>query len=165
MRSRPTCCNGGVRYPLRAAVDRAADRLVAILAVLATTRRSRAQDAGLAILAGAFAASLVGVGHGTVGEGRRAHPHGRRHDCISLRDGLDRRAFCLGQVLRQALNGSATPEVVCERRAAVLPVGYWAVALLLLSGCINALILVPRPGKLLTTAYGHVLLVKSASRC
>jgi putative copper export protein len=39
-------------------------------------------------------------------------------------------------------------------------VGYWLVALLLISGCVNALVLVPRPDSLVTSDYGRVLLVK-----
>jgi putative copper resistance protein D len=135
--------------------------LVAVLAVLAMTRRSRAQDVGLAILAGAFAASLVGVGHGTAGAGGVAPIH-MVADVIHLLcaatwiGGL----FCLGQLLHQALDGSATPEVVRKVVPRFSLIGYWAVALLLISGCTNALVLVPQPGKLLTTDYGRVLLVK-----
>jgi putative copper resistance protein D len=137
--------------------------LVAILAVLAMTRRWRAQNVGLAVLAGAFAASLVGVGHGTAGAGGVAPIH-MVADMIHLLcaatwiGGL----FCLGQVLRQALNGSAAPEVVRKVVLRFSHIGYWAVALLLISGCINALVLVPQPGRLLNTDYGHVLLVKIA---
>ena len=38
--------------------------------------------------------------------------------------------------------------------------GYWAVALLLISGCVNSVILVPSLSRLFGTDYGHVLLVK-----
>jgi putative copper export protein len=41
-------------------------------------------------------------------------------------------------------------------------IGYWAVGLLLISGCVNALVMVPRPESLIGTDYGHVLLVKIA---
>jgi len=41
-------------------------------------------------------------------------------------------------------------------------IGYGAVALLVGSGCINALILVPQPDRLIGTDYGRVLLVKIA---
>jgi putative copper resistance protein D len=41
-------------------------------------------------------------------------------------------------------------------------VGYWTVALLLVSGCINGVILVPSVAKLIGTDYGRVLLVKIA---
>jgi putative copper resistance protein D len=40
--------------------------------------------------------------------------------------------------------------------------GYVAVAALLLTGCINTIILVPRPEQLLASDYGRVLLVKLA---
>jgi putative copper resistance protein D len=38
--------------------------------------------------------------------------------------------------------------------------GYVAVGLLVVSGTLNAIVLVPRPELLITTAYGRVLLVK-----
>jgi putative copper resistance protein D len=41
-------------------------------------------------------------------------------------------------------------------------IGYGTVALLVGSGCINALVLVPEPDKLIGTDYGRVLLVKIA---
>ena len=40
--------------------------------------------------------------------------------------------------------------------------GYWAVALVLISGCINALVMVPHPGSLIGSDYGRALLVKLA---
>jgi copper resistance protein D len=137
--------------------------LMAILGVQALMTSSRARDVALTILAGAFAASLVGVGHGLAGSDSVAPFHAIA-DMVHLLcaatwiGGL----FCLGQVLRQVLAGR------CDLAAirAVLPrfsqVGYWAVALLLMSGCVNALVLVPQPGKLISTDYGHVLLVKIA---
>ena len=39
-------------------------------------------------------------------------------------------------------------------------IGYWAVALLLISGCVNAVILVPSFDRLLGSDYGRMLLVK-----
>jgi putative copper export protein len=68
--------------------------------------------------------------------------------------------FCLAQVLRRAMAGdlgAADLRVVLSRFSRL---GYWLVALLLISGCINALVLVPRPDSLVTSDYGRVLLVK-----
>src|SRR5262249_20339358 len=41
-------------------------------------------------------------------------------------------------------------------------IGYWAVALLVISGVVNALVLVPTPDRLVDTDYGRVLLIKIA---
>ena len=38
--------------------------------------------------------------------------------------------------------------------------GYFAVGLLLVTGALNAIVMVPRPELLITTSYGQVLLVK-----
>jgi putative copper export protein len=40
--------------------------------------------------------------------------------------------------------------------------GYWAVALVLITGCVNALIMVPRPASLIGSEYGRILLLKLA---
>jgi putative copper resistance protein D len=141
-------------------------RLVAmavLLAIHAWVRPTRGRDIALVILAGGVTASLVGTGHGMAGAGALGPIH-MVADMIHLLcaaiwiGGL----FCLGQVLHQALGGTATPEVVRTVVLRFSHIGYWAVALLLISGCTNALVLVPQPGKLLTTDYGHVLLVKIA---
>jgi putative copper resistance protein D len=66
--------------------------------------------------------------------------------------------FCLAQVLRRAAAVDVVDLGVVLTRFSRL--GYWLVALLLISGCLNALVLVPRPDSLVTSDYGRVLLVK-----
>jgi copper resistance protein D len=137
--------------------------MVALLAVHAWIRPGRGKDVGLVVLAGGVTASLVGTGHGMAGQGALGPIHmvaDMTHVLCAATwiGGL----YCLAQVLRQALAGAATQDLV----SIVLPrfshIGYWLVALLLISGCVNAVILVPTPDKLLTSDYGHVLLVKIA---
>ena len=137
--------------------------MVAILAIHAWVRSARAKDIGLVVIAGGVTASLVGTGHGMAGAGALGPIHmiaDMTHLlCAAIWIGG---LFCLAQLLRLALGGDAARDVV----SAVLPrfsrIGYWAVALLLISGCINAVILVPSFGKLVGTGYGRVLLVKIA---
>jgi putative copper resistance protein D len=70
--------------------------------------------------------------------------------------------FCLARLLRHAAHDSDGADLL----RVVLPrfsrIGYWTVALLLVSGCINGAILVPSLAKLVGTGYGRVLLVKIA---
>jgi copper resistance protein D len=149
--------------------------IAAILAIHAAAKRSRAWDVALLILSAATAVSLVGVGHGMAGPGRLAPIH-MVADMVHLLcaatwiGGL----FFLGLVVRQAVMTQAAPQAgtQADKQAdldalrLVLPrfshIGYGAVALLVGSGCINALILVPRPERLIGTDYGRVLLVKIA---
>jgi putative copper resistance protein D len=137
--------------------------IVAILGVQLLASPSRARDIVLSILTAAFAASLVGVGHGMAGAGRLGWIH-MVADMVHLLcaatwiGGL----FCLGIVLRQAAKGQVAPEVLRQALPRFSRLGYGAVALLVLSGCVNALILVPRPGRLIGTDYGRVLMVKIA---
>jgi putative copper export protein len=60
------------------------------------------------------------------------------------------------------LAGHATVVVarVALRRFSTL--GYWSVALVLITGCINALVMVPRPASLIGSDYGRALLLKLA---
>ncbi len=136
----------------------------AVLAIQAWARPSRRRDAALVLLGAAVTASLIGVGHGMTGAGggpavARLH---MAADVVHLlcAMGWVGGLFCLAQVLRRAAGGG----VHGERLPAVLQrfsrAGYWLVALLLVSGCINALVLVPRPDSLVTSSYGRVLLVK-----
>jgi putative copper resistance protein D len=64
--------------------------------------------------------------------------------------------------LRRVARGEAGADTL----HAVLPrfsrAGYWTVALLLVSGGINGVILVPSIARLVGTAYGRVLMVKIA---
>jgi len=142
-------------------------RLIALLALLVIhvlARPSRLRDGALAILAAAPTASLVGVGHGMTGAGAGAEVawvH-MAADIVHLLcamawiGGL----FCLVQVLRRAVVGDSAGEFLHVVLPRFSRVGYWLVALLLISGCINALVLVPRPDSLVTSDYGRVLLVK-----
>jgi copper resistance protein D len=140
--------------------------IVAIMAVLALAKPSRLRDIGLLVLSAATMASLVGVGHGMAGSGGVASIH-MVADMVHLLcaatwiGGL----FFLGLAVREALAPSAAPPDRDALRQALRRfshIGYGAVALLVGSGCINALILVPQPDKLISTDYGRVLLVKIA---
>jgi putative copper resistance protein D len=133
--------------------------LVAIFAVHALGQRSRRSDIALAIPAAAFAASLVGVGHGLAG-GRGGDAMAPIHavaDMVHLLcaaiwiGGL----FCLGRLL-----GAGEPDAVRHALPRFSRIGYWAVALLVISGCVNALVLVATPDRLVTTDYGRMLLIK-----
>jgi putative copper resistance protein D len=135
--------------------------LAAVLAVQAWTRPSWRRDGVLVALAAALSASLIGVGHGMTGAGggpavARAHMVA---DVVHLicAMGWIGGLFCLAQVLRRGAADAAELGVVLSRFSRL---GYWLVALLLVSGCVNALVLVPRPDSLLTSDYGRVLLVK-----
>jgi putative copper resistance protein D len=139
-------------------------RLAAMLAILGIHTWSRpapARDVGLVFLASAAAASLVGTGHGTAGAGAIGTIHAAA-DVVHLlcAMGWIGGLACLAQVLRAGARGDLDAGLL----SVVLPqfsrVGYWLVALLLLSGCINALVLLPRPDSLVTSAYGRVLVVK-----
>jgi putative copper resistance protein D len=78
--------------------------------------------------------------------------------------------FFLGLVVRRAMmdqaDAPAGPQAGLDALRLVLPrfsrIGYGTVVLLVGSGCINALILVPQPDRLIGTDYGRVLLVKIA---
>jgi putative copper resistance protein D len=135
--------------------------LVGTLAVQAWARPSWWRDGALVALGAAVTASLVGVGHGMTGAGNGpavAYLH-MAADVVHLISaiGLVGGLFCLVQVLRRAAPAFSELAVVLSRFSRL---GYWLVALLLISGCINALVLVPRPDSLVTSDYGRVLLVK-----
>jgi putative copper resistance protein D len=140
--------------------------LVAIAGLQLIRKPTRERDFVLAILAAAFAASLVGVGHGMTGAG-----HGpavaRIHmvaDMVHLVcavawiGGL----FCLGYVLHAVVAGHATIEAARLALRRFSTMGYWAVALIVISGCINAFVMVPRPASLISSDYGRALLLKLA---
>jgi len=145
--------------------------IVAILAIQAAAKRSRGRDVALLGLTAATAASLVGVGHGMAGSGRLAAIH-MVADMVHLLcaatwvGGL----FFLGLAVHQTVKRHAGTEADSSAELDALRrvlrrfshIGYGAVALLIGSGCINALILVPQPDRLIGTDYGRVLLVKIA---
>lgn len=125
-------------------------------------RRTRTTDIVLLAVAGIATASLVGAGHGLAGAGSLALIHGVADMlhllCMATWLGA---LFCLGLLLHETMAaGGGESDVI----RAVLPrfsrVGYGAVVLLLVSGCVNAIILVPRPGALIGEPYGRILLVK-----
>ncbi len=140
--------------------------LIAIFVLQLGGKPTRRRDAALAVLAAALAASLVGVGHGMTGAG-----HGpavaRFHMVADIVHLLCAAAwigglFCLGYLLHAVMAGRATVGAarIALRRFSTL--GYWAVALVLITGCINALVMVPRPASLISSDYGRALLLKLA---
>ena len=140
--------------------------LVAIVIVQLGWTASRWRDVVLVVLAGAFAASLVGVGHGMTGAG-----HGpavaRIHMVADMVHLLCAAAWiggllCLGPLLHRVVTGRETSETARQALRRFSTMGYWAVALVLITGCINALVMVPRPASLIGSDYGRALLVKLA---
>jgi len=140
--------------------------LLALLAIQALARPSRLRDGALAILAAALTASLVGVGHGMTGAG-----HGpfvaRIHMAADIVHLLCAAAwigalFCLGQILRRAVTGGETADAAGTTLRRFSGLGYWVVALLLMTGCINAVVMVPSPASLFVTDYGQALVWKVA---
>jgi putative copper resistance protein D len=138
--------------------------LAGIIALtLAWRRRTRTWEGAMLVLSGALTASLAGVGHGSVGDGMLGLIH-IAADMIHLLcaatwlGGL----ACLALVLRRAVIGGDAESI--DVVPTVLPrfskIGYVAVAALLVTGCINTIVLVARPGALIETDYGRVLLVK-----
>jgi putative copper resistance protein D len=137
--------------------------LAAILGIQAFARAAPAKDAALVFLAGAVTASLVGTGHGTAGEGALGPIHAVADVTHLLcATGWVGGLFCLAQLLRRIVRGEAEVAVLHAVLRRFSRVGYWTVALLLVSGCINGVILVPSVAKLIGTDYGRVLLVKIA---
>ncbi len=137
---------------------------ILVLAVQAWARPSRRRDAALVGLGAAVIGSLVGVGHGMTGAGG-GPTVARLHMVADVVHLLCAMAwvgglFCLAQVLRRAAAGAVEGERLHLVLLRFSRAGYWLVALLLVSGCINGLVLVPRPDSLITSDYGRVLLVK-----
>jgi copper resistance protein D len=144
-------------------------RLIVLLAMFAIQlggRPSRLRDGALVLLAAGFAASLVGVGHGMTGAG-----HGpvvaRIHMIADTTHLLCAAAwigglFCLAPLLHGVVTGRATSEAARRALRRFSTMGYWAVALVLITGCVNALIMVPRPASLIGSEYGRILLLKLA---
>ncbi len=140
--------------------------LVGLLAVQTFGRPSRVRDGALLVFAAGFAASLVGVGHGMTGAG-----HGplvaRIHRVADVVHNLAAAAWigalvCLGRLLNGAMTGRETADAVRLALRRFSRMGYWAVALVLITGCINALVMVPGPASLSGSDYGRALLVKLA---
>jgi len=140
--------------------------LAALMTVQAIAKASPLRDAALLTLAAAFAASLVGVGHGLTGAG-----HGpevaRIHTAADIVHLLCAATWLgalvgLGRLIHRVLIGKETLDVVREALRRFSLIGYWAVALVLVTGCINALVMVPGPASLIGSDYGRALLVKLA---
>jgi putative copper resistance protein D len=138
--------------------------LAALVVVQAAMAPWRRRDVVLVLLAVGFAGSLVGVGHGMTGAG-----HGvaaaRIHMAADVTHLLCAFAwigglFGLGQLVRAAMTEKTSPDAVRVALERFSGAGYWVVALLLITGCINAFVMVPRPDSLLTSDYGRVLVVK-----
>jgi putative copper resistance protein D len=137
--------------------------MAAILAIHAWSRPAPSKDMGLVLLATAAGGSLVGTGHGTAGAGAIGPLHAIAdvaHLLCAM--GWIGGLACLAQVLRAGAHGELDGAVLRVVLARFSRAGYWLVALLLISGCINALALLPRPDSLVTSAYGRVLVIKVA---
>jgi copper resistance protein D len=136
--------------------------IVAIIVLCARTKCSRTPDVALLVLSAAATASLVGVGHGLEGSGSLAliHPAADVVHLLCMAIWLGG-LFYLALVLRRAVTvRDVDPDVVRTVLPRFSRIGYGAVGLLLVSGFINAIILVPRPEALINTLYGRILLVK-----
>jgi putative copper resistance protein D len=135
--------------------------IVAIIGLCAVRRWSRRKDIALLVLSVLVTASLAGVGHGMEGRGALAPLHALA-DMVHLLcaatwvGGL----FVLALALRRFMAGGGNAPSLRLLLLRFSRLGYGAVALLVLSGCINALILVPLPEALITTTYGRVLSFK-----
>ena len=142
-------------------------RLALLAAMLALTlvwrRQMRAREGFMLLLSGMLTASLAGVGHGSIGTGSL----GLIHPAADMAHLLCAAAWlgglvCLGLDLRHASNRGDVESIDTVR--IMLPrfarLGYVAVATLLMTGCINTMVLVQRPEALIGTDYGRILLLK-----
>jgi putative copper resistance protein D len=142
-------------------------RLALLAGVLALTllwrRQTRVREQFMLLLSGMLTASLVGVGHGSIGTGSL----GLIHPAADMAHLLCAAAWlgglvCLGLDLYHASNGGNVESIDVVRtmlpRFALL--GYVAVATLIMTGCINTMVLVSRPEALIATDYGRILLLK-----
>jgi putative copper resistance protein D len=115
----------------------------------------------LAMTAGAVTASLAGTGHGIEGPGALGPIHGVG-DMIHLLCALAwiGGLFCLAQLLHRAAGGAFDGKSIGTVLRRFSTLGYGLVALLVISGVINSLVLLPRPDALFDTTYGQILLAK-----
>jgi copper resistance protein D len=139
--------------------------LIAALVALIFAWRGRTQrrEIALLVLSGTLTASLAGVGHGSSGAGWLGPAH-LVADMIHLLcaatwlGGL----VCLVIILHRAVLGRDIASIGAMQT--LLPrfsrVGYVAVAILLMTGCFNAIILLERLDDLIATDYGRVLFLK-----
>jgi putative copper resistance protein D len=131
--------------------------------VFFTQKRTRALEFVLLLVSGILTATLAAVGHGSFGDAplREAHFFG---DAIHLLcaaawlGGL----LCLALLLRRA-NMDDNKQSMDLLRVTVMRfsrLGYIAVSLLLATGVLNTISIVPRPELLVTSEYGRILLIK-----
>jgi copper resistance protein D len=140
-------------------------RLALVAAILglefAPRRGTRAGEVAMLLLSAGLTASLAGVGHGSAGPGMLGPIH-LVGDAVHL---LCAAAWLgglvgLGIVLRRVGRGDYAASLVRIAVPRFSRFGYVAVSLLLVTGALNTIVLVPQPESLVTTAYGQVLLVK-----
>lgn len=142
-------------------------RLALLMAILALPllwrQQTRTREGFMLLLSGVLTASLAWVGHGSIGTGNLEVIH-LAADVAHL---LCATAWlgglvCLGLDLRHASNRRDVESITSVR--IMLPrfslLGYIAVATLLMTGCINAMVLIPRPEEAIGTDYGRLLLLK-----
>jgi putative copper resistance protein D len=142
-------------------------RLALLMAMLALPllwrQQTRTREGFMLLLLGALTASLAGVGHGSIGAGSL----GLIHLAADMAHLLCAAAWlgglvCLGLDLCHASNRRDVESITTVR--IMLPrfslLGYIAVATLIMTGCINTMILVQRPEALIETDYGRILLLK-----
>jgi putative copper resistance protein D len=142
-------------------------RLALLMAMLGLTvvwrRQTRAREGLMLLLSGMSTASLAGVGHGSIGTGslRLIHPAADMAHLLCAAAWLGGLVY-LGLDLRRASNVGDVESIDIVRT--MLPrfarLGYVAVATLLMTGCINTMVLVQRPEALIGTDYGRILLLK-----
>jgi len=131
--------------------------------VVLPQKRTRAWERAMLLFSGALTASLAAVGHGSFGNGllRYTHFFG---DAIHL---LCAAAWLGGLIgltllLRQAVshNSEQFPGFIDVAVARFSRLGYVTVGLLLATGVLNTISIVPRPELLVTSEYGRILLIK-----
>lgn len=131
--------------------------------VLLSQKRRRAWEPAMLLFSGVLTASLAAVGHGSFGDGllRQAHFIG---DAIHL---LCAAAWLggligLGLLLRQASNDDSEQSLgfIGVALARFSRLGYVTVGLLLATGVLNTISIVPRPELLVRSEYGRILLIK-----
>ena len=111
-------------------------------------------------LSTALAVSLIGAGHAGVGEGPLGPLHLVADALHLLCAGVWLGGLCgLLLLLRQGADGSRDGALATAIRR-FSRIAYGAVALLLVTGSVNSLILLGRPSALADTLYGRVLLIK-----
>jgi putative copper resistance protein D len=137
---------------------------VAILGLaFVVRRRTRKWDVVMLFLSAALTASLAGVGHGSVGAGWLGPVH-LVGDVVHLLCAAAWLGGLVGLALVLLRASRGQNEHLLDVIRTAVPrfsrLGYVAVGLLLATGFLNTIVLVPRPESLVTTAYGRTLLIK-----